>query len=136
MNYHKRNRWLKQHGFLTYSQYLITQHWQDLRQRLFNVRGKKCERCDSEKEIEIHHKTYERIGKEELSDLLILCRTCHGEEHAKLKLERMKRRVRRFAICCNLPLIIKWVSKTQPRRVCPRCGQRDHRLRRKIRMTS
>ena len=45
----------------------------------------KCEICGTEKNILIHHsKGYSN----NLEDLLILCSSCHGKEHAKLKKEK------------------------------------------------
>lgn len=31
----------------------------------------------------VHHRTYERLGKERLGDLTVLCRKCHGLFHGK-----------------------------------------------------
>jgi 5-methylcytosine-specific restriction endonuclease McrA len=66
-----------------YKKHLASNEWKGIRQRLFAERGKKCERCASTDEIEVHHKTYERLGKEEPDDLLILCEACHEKEHAQ-----------------------------------------------------
>jgi len=33
--------------------------------------------------LDVHHKTYERIGAEKPGDLVVLCRACHGQEHEK-----------------------------------------------------
>jgi hypothetical protein len=44
---------------------------------MFKLRGKKCERCPSTCDLELHHLTYERFGREQPSDLQILCPVCH-----------------------------------------------------------
>lgn len=75
-----------------YSKYLLSPEWGLIRQRLFTERGKKCERCSSNKILQIHHLTYERIFKEEMSDLLILCKKCHEKEHRIDKPKKEKRR--------------------------------------------
>jgi hypothetical protein len=36
--------------------------------------------CGSE-DVDLHHLTYERIGAEEMEDLVALCRTCHQDVH-------------------------------------------------------
>jgi hypothetical protein len=41
------------------------------------MRGSKCERCESQFKLDLHHKNYERLGKELLSDLELLCQGCH-----------------------------------------------------------
>lgn len=66
---------------INYRQYLSSPEWEDIRQRLFNARGKQCEECGSKRRIEVHHLTYDNIGKERLEDLQILCRKCHHGKH-------------------------------------------------------
>jgi hypothetical protein len=33
--------------------------------------------------LDVHHRTYERVGQEQLRDLIVLCRTCHSRYHDK-----------------------------------------------------
>lgn len=40
-----------------------------------------CERCGSKRGLEVHHKTYERLGREWDQDLEVLCDDCHIGEH-------------------------------------------------------
>jgi 5-methylcytosine-specific restriction endonuclease McrA len=72
---------LKAQGYVAY---LKTDHWRQLQQRTFAERGRQCERCDSVFRIVVHHKTYERIAREDLGDLEILCRNCHDRKHPRL----------------------------------------------------
>lgn len=44
---------------------------------MFKLRGKKCERCPATSDLELHHLTYERFGREGPRDLEILCPSCH-----------------------------------------------------------
>lgn len=71
---------------MPYKDYLKTDHWKDVRRRLFQARGRKCEKCKRGKsvslQIDVHHLTYERRGQELLTDLQVLCRDCHNREHA------------------------------------------------------
>jgi len=77
-------------GFRLYVDYLASPHWLDVKQRwkagnLF--KGWVCHTfgCDSREGLSLHHWTYERIGREELSDLILVCRDCHSHIH---RLER------------------------------------------------
>lgn len=64
-----------------YVNYLKSKHWQSLRTRL--IQGHPyCEVCESsEKVLQLHHLTYERLGKERDSDLVPLCDDCHVLVH-------------------------------------------------------
>jgi hypothetical protein len=48
-----------------------------LREEIIKQR-KKCEKCQTTKNLEIHHKNYE---SNELSNLVLLCEVCHQNEH-------------------------------------------------------
>jgi 5-methylcytosine-specific restriction endonuclease McrA len=75
-----------------YLVYLKSLYWQYQRSRALCRAGLKCEKCGgvpASVELEVHHKTYERLGEEELEDLVVLCHGCHREEHG---LPRSKRR--------------------------------------------
>jgi hypothetical protein len=47
--------------------------------RLFhkNLQKIKCERCETNKNLQIHHKKY----VEDISETIVLCRECHNKEH-------------------------------------------------------
>ncbi len=67
-----------------YENYITSQKWD--RKRLEKLRevGFKCEECGAkrfEKHLQAHHKTYDRLGNEELEDLIILCEDCHTKKH-------------------------------------------------------
>ena len=66
-----------------YKKYLLSDEWANLKIDLFNHRGKECEICGSNKNIEVHHNSYKNIFKEEPEDLDILCRKCHTKKHSK-----------------------------------------------------
>ena len=60
--------------------------WRNMRRDLIRWRGTKCERCGRIATLELHHKTYERLGRELTSDLELLCHSCHeaaDEERAE-----------------------------------------------------
>jgi 5-methylcytosine-specific restriction endonuclease McrA len=77
-----------------YPKYLASPHWQQLRrQKLDEQRNKLgyncCEECGDRPAVtkstavSVHHPTYERLGKEQLQDLKIICRPCHDKEHGR-----------------------------------------------------
>jgi hypothetical protein len=63
---------------LDYPEFLNTPYW-----RVFSKFMKKdasCDKCKSERQLELHHKTYKHIG---LDDMQVLCKTCHIKQHSK-----------------------------------------------------
>jgi hypothetical protein len=42
--------------------------------------GYRCERCEGKRDLEVHHRTYERLGREWDQDLEVLCCRCHERE--------------------------------------------------------
>ncbi len=76
-----KNTWIKYSQYKTYLDYLKSEHWISKS----NEKRKKqcrCEVCgEQEKTLIVHHKTYERIGRELLTDLQVLCIKCHYYAH-------------------------------------------------------
>ncbi len=65
-----------------YNQYINSKEWRAKRQEAFKARGKACEMCGSKDILHVHHVNYDRFGgKELMSDLCILCESCHMEIH-------------------------------------------------------
>lgn len=56
--------------------------YRQLRERLFRIRPKKCERCGFSiyKILQIHHRDRDR-NNNELNNLELLCPNCHAMEH-------------------------------------------------------
>lgn len=64
--------------------YIRTKEWRKKRLETFLKKWKKCLKCWSEKQIHVHHATYERIWNEDIeTDLFPLCRRCHEFFHKK-----------------------------------------------------
>jgi len=63
-----------------YQAYLRTQAWQSKRKAALKRAGYKCQKCSDKYRLDVHHKTYERLGFERPDDLLVLCHKCHEEE--------------------------------------------------------
>jgi len=72
-----------QYGKPVYALYIKSAEWRKKREAKLKSVGKRCEniRCRSEFNLECHHKTYVRLGREKLRDLQILCTVCHMEDH-------------------------------------------------------
>jgi hypothetical protein len=66
-----------------YNGYLNTDHWKQLSARKKREVNYTCELCLSKQDIDTHHKTYIRVGRELLSDLSIICNPCHYKLHNK-----------------------------------------------------
>lgn len=66
---------------LDYRDYLRTRHWRRTREAAIAHYGARCVLCGSY-EIEVHHRTYENLGRETVSDLVVLCVGCHSRWHS------------------------------------------------------
>lgn len=67
-----------------YSEYLASPEWRELANRV-KVRDGCCVICGSTRRLQVHHRTYERIGCEKLTDLTTVCDACHALYHAAAK---------------------------------------------------
>lgn len=92
----KNNEWDSYHMYLiehqiSYFQYLRSEHWKIIKRRFYKRLNFKnqCEACKSRRKLNVHHKTYERIGMERLSDLCLLCRSCHKRVHLEHSLNNL-----------------------------------------------
>jgi cytochrome c553 len=63
-----------------YEEYRRSAHWRAV-SRLMRSLEKVCEICAFPYELNVHHKTYERLGHEHPNDLIVLCRACHARTH-------------------------------------------------------
>ncbi len=62
---------------MPYSEYLQSSEWQEKRKKALRFAGFKCQLCNSSEKLNVHHRTYERLGQELLGDLITLCNDCH-----------------------------------------------------------
>ena len=63
-----------------YLAYLNSPGWRFRRNAALRRVGFRCERCGSKRDLQVHHKTYDRLGNELDSDLEALCLLCHEGE--------------------------------------------------------
>jgi 5-methylcytosine-specific restriction endonuclease McrA len=71
---------------MAYADYLKTPEW--IRRRFAHLQAVeyRCQVCNSPDELTVHHRTYERLGCEKYTDLLVLCWPCHKLFHERRKL--------------------------------------------------
>jgi 5-methylcytosine-specific restriction endonuclease McrA len=77
-----------------YVQYLRSREWQAKRLAALHRTMNRCEKCGLQKHkesLEVHHKTYERLGHELDSDLMVLCTLCHPKEDEVRRAETANR---------------------------------------------
>lgn len=72
---------------MPYKQYLQTEHWKNVRQKALHRSANKCQLCNSDYRLNVHHRTYENRGDEKPSDLIALCGSCHEKFHKNANLK-------------------------------------------------
>jgi hypothetical protein len=55
--------------------------WEHRRERYYLTHARRCERCQTEDGIELHHLSYEHVHAEPDEDLMPLCQRCHAFVH-------------------------------------------------------
>lgn len=65
---------------VNYAEYLQTEEWRQRAEAAKARVGYRCQICNRASPrviLEVHHRTYERLGHEQPEDLTVLCRGCH-----------------------------------------------------------
>jgi len=71
-------------NYADYQDYLKSEKWYAIRLKVLTRDDYTCQHCHfkvTSYTANVHHKTYARLGDEELSDLITLCIPCHEKEH-------------------------------------------------------
>lgn len=79
-------RRLKQLHSMPYQEYLASPEWAETRRRALKRCGFRCQLCNREGQLNVHHRTYERRGNEKNEDLIVLCRECHKTFHQEMSI--------------------------------------------------
>jgi 5-methylcytosine-specific restriction endonuclease McrA len=66
-----------------YINYINSDVWREKKKIFIKKFGNVCQLCKSKGYVELHHKTYDRLGHELDSDLILLCKSCHNDEDQK-----------------------------------------------------
>ncbi len=79
---------------MPYQQYLRTPEWRQTRAAALLRAGNACSLDVTHTEdLEVHHRTYERRGAELMTDLAVLCNSCHQLHHKEYGRSRRERSV-------------------------------------------
>src|SRR5262245_34921947 len=57
------------------------EHWQWVRLQAFKRDGFRCRMCNGQDDLQGHHRTYDRWGKEWVTDITTVCKRCHQRHH-------------------------------------------------------
>lgn len=75
-----------------YRAYLQTPAWRERADAAKARAGWECALCTSSEHLNVHHRTYERLGAERPEDLVVLCRRCHQRHHDVLTASAIQER--------------------------------------------
>lgn len=76
---------------MPYAEYLQSREWNIKRHFAYKRAGNSCQLCNAKNTVlNVHHRTYERLGCEKYSDLIVLCQPCHQVFHQNGKLVKQK----------------------------------------------
>jgi len=75
---------------LPYLDYLKTQEWCARRAVKLKIAEYRCQLCNESEGLQVHHRTYERLGCEKMGDLLVLCKACHQLFHERRQLVKAR----------------------------------------------
>ena len=70
-----------------YNEYIKSSGWIAKAQAAKQRAGQKCQLCGAKRkdvQLDTHHNTYQRLGREKNTDLLVLCHPCHMRHEDKL----------------------------------------------------
>lgn len=72
-----------------YQQYMKSDRWRRFADALKRTYGNRCVVCYADGPLDIHHRTYERFGRERIEDhdCLPLCRKCHKMADKRRRIE-------------------------------------------------
>lgn len=89
----RNNKPIYQKEYLQYKEYLQTKHWELTKERFYNSKQFTggCFVCGCQENLQVHHKTYENIQRERLTDLVCLCKDCHRMIHGIVKFTKNPR---------------------------------------------
>lgn len=79
-------------GPVFHRHYIKSSEWKSKADEAKKMAGYRCQICNSSGQLDAHHRTYERIGNENLSDITVLCRSCHElyESNKKIQIKKVQ----------------------------------------------
>lgn len=64
-----------------YQEYMRSPQWKRKRHQVLTYWNNRCGMCYNPGKLQVHHRTYERLGSELITDLIPLCVDCHEKHH-------------------------------------------------------
>jgi hypothetical protein len=74
--------------WMPYGRYLETSHWWAVREEALERAGNRCQVCNQQTRLQVHHRTYVNRGDEQHGDVIVLCRDCHELFHTHREIVR------------------------------------------------
>jgi 5-methylcytosine-specific restriction endonuclease McrA len=68
---------------VNYSRYIKSASWKKKAAAARKRAGYRCQLCNRMLPLQVHHRTYERLGYELKGDLIALCARCHRRHHGR-----------------------------------------------------
>jgi 5-methylcytosine-specific restriction endonuclease McrA len=68
-----------------YLAYLESEAWETHRLAAIERAEGRCQLCSSSDDLQVHHRTYERLFNEAPGDLTVLCGACHKRHHDAMR---------------------------------------------------
>lgn len=68
-----------------------TDRYRALRAARLQIAGARCEECGANHALQLHHRHYNTLGREEIDDVVILCDSCHERETRRMAARRRAR---------------------------------------------
>ena len=66
---------------MNYHEYMESDEWKAVRGKRMKLDHFQCTMCGTAKNLTVHHITYDRLGREDMDDLITLCKGCHAKVH-------------------------------------------------------
>lgn len=72
----------KRKAWIDYYEYIKSPEWSARRDMKIQEAGHRCQICNAaDSVLQCHHRTYDNLGREHPSDLVVLCKACHYGFH-------------------------------------------------------
>ncbi len=69
----------------SYADYLKSEQWQQLRLKVLQRDGFRCQGCLAARATQVHHRSYGHVRGEFCFELISLCDACHERLHGRSK---------------------------------------------------
>ena len=70
-----------------YFAYMNSSTWREKRSAAIQRAGGRCQICGlSNRRLQVHHNSYERLGFESPEDLIVVCDRCHRMVHGRMRI--------------------------------------------------